>query len=113
MTFIRRPSKRKYKNRKKKLIFPPVQLKSKIKDVALHTSSSSGRTGVGLRTPSLPGTIDYKNVALLRKFITSQGKIIPRRISKLSAKQQRSMAKAIKNARMAGLLIFINIAKDL
>jgi small subunit ribosomal protein S18 len=54
------------------------------------------------------GTIDYKNVILLRKFITAEGKILPRRISGLNAKQQRYMAKAIKNARMIGLLPFIN-----
>jgi small subunit ribosomal protein S18 len=54
------------------------------------------------------GTIDYKNIVLLRKFITAEGKILPRRINGLTAKQQRHMAKAIKNARMIGLLPFIN-----
>ena len=54
------------------------------------------------------GTIDYKNIVLLRKFITAEGKILPRRISGLTAKQQRHMAKAIKNARMIGFLPFIN-----
>jgi len=54
------------------------------------------------------GTIDYKNVVLLRKFITSEGKILPRRVSGLSAKQQRYMTKAIKNARMVGLLPFVH-----
>lgn len=52
-------------------------------------------------------TIDYKNIVLLRKFITVEGKILPRRISGLTAKQQRNMGKAIKNARMVGLLPFI------
>ena len=54
------------------------------------------------------GTIDYKNVVLLRKFITAEGKILPRRVTGLSAKQQRYMTKAIKNARMVGLLPFIH-----
>ena len=54
------------------------------------------------------GTIDYKNVVLLRKFISAEGRLLPRRISGLNAKQQRYMAKAIKNARMMGLLPFIN-----
>jgi small subunit ribosomal protein S18 len=54
------------------------------------------------------GIIDYKNIILLRKFITAEGKILPRRLSGLTAKQQRYMAKAIKNARMIGLLPFIN-----
>jgi len=56
-------------------------------------------------------TIDYKNIVLLRKFITVEGKILPRRISGLTAKQQRNMAKAIKNARMIGLLPFIKKSK--
>lgn len=58
--------------------------------------------------PSVLGTIDYKNVVLLRKFISAEGKILSRRLTKLSAKQQRSMSKAIKNARMVGLLAFIH-----
>lgn len=58
--------------------------------------------------PAFQGTIDYKNVVLLRKFITAEGKILPRRSSHLTAKQQRYMARAIKNARLLGLLPFIN-----
>ena len=54
------------------------------------------------------GTINYKNIVLLRKFITEDGKILPRRITGLSAKQQRYVAKAIKTARVMGLLPFVN-----
>jgi small subunit ribosomal protein S18 len=57
---------------------------------------------------TLQNTIDYKNVLLLRKFITIEGKILPRRLSSLTAKQHRAIAKAIKNARMIGLLPFVN-----
>ncbi len=60
------------------------------------------------KLPPFQGTIDYKNVVLLRKFITAEGKILPRRSSQLTAKQQRYIAKAIKNARVMGLLPFIN-----
>lgn len=60
------------------------------------------------KSPTVQGTIDYKNVVLLRKFITAEGKILPRRSSQLTAKQQRYIAKAIKNARVMGLLPFIN-----
>jgi small subunit ribosomal protein S18 len=60
------------------------------------------------KSPTVQGTIDYKNVVLLRKFITAEGKILPRRSSQLTAKQQRYVAKAIKNARVMGLLPFIN-----
>jgi|TARA_B110000259_G_scaffold184267_2_gene230964 small subunit ribosomal protein S18 len=52
--------------------------------------------------------IDYKNIDLLSKFVTEQGKILPRRVTRLSAKQQRSVTKAIKQARVLGSLPFIN-----
>jgi|TARA_B110000971_G_scaffold83273_1_gene85346 small subunit ribosomal protein S18 len=51
--------------------------------------------------------IDYKNVDLLRKFITEQGKILPRRITRLNAKQQRAITRAIKQARVLGSLPFV------
>ena len=54
--------------------------------------------------------IDYKDVALLRKFISDRGKIRARRVTGVSAQQQRQIAKAIKNAReMALLLSLIHI----
>ena len=63
----------------------------------------------GLTMPnSVQNRIDYKNVLLLRKFITIEGKILPRRLTSLTAKQHRAISKAIKNARMMGLLPFVN-----
>jgi small subunit ribosomal protein S18 len=59
-------------------------------------------------TPIKTGDIiDYKNVDLLRKFITEQGKILPRRTTRLNAKQQRSITRAIKQARVLGSLPFV------
>lgn len=52
--------------------------------------------------------IDYKDVDLLRKFITERGKILPRRITGLTAKQQRDLTISIKRARLVALLPFIN-----
>lgn len=52
--------------------------------------------------------IDYKDVDLLRKFITERGKILPRRITGLTAKQQRDLTQAIKRARLLALLPFVN-----
>ncbi|MEM7769919.1 MAG: 30S ribosomal protein S18 [Cyanobacteria bacterium P01_E01_bin.6] len=52
--------------------------------------------------------IDYKDVELLRKFITERGKILPRRITGLTAKQQRDLTIAVKRARVLALLPFIN-----
>lgn len=51
--------------------------------------------------------IDYKNVFLLRKFISIEGKILPRRLTNLSSKKHRCLAKAIKNARIMGFLPFV------
>ncbi|HIU00971.1 MAG TPA: 30S ribosomal protein S18 [Candidatus Coproplasma excrementavium] len=51
-------------------------------------------------------SIDYKDVARLKKFITEGGKIVPRRMSGTCAKHQRELSKAIKRARIAALLPF-------
>ena len=48
--------------------------------------------------------IDYKDVKLLRKFLTEHGKIIPRRISAVSSGKQRELARAVKRARFIALL---------
>jgi small subunit ribosomal protein S18 len=52
--------------------------------------------------------IDYKNVELLGKFLTEQGKILPRRATGLTTKQQTRLTKAVKKARLLSLLPFIN-----
>ncbi|MBW4649542.1 MAG: 30S ribosomal protein S18 [Kastovskya adunca ATA6-11-RM4] len=60
-------------------------------------------------SPIKPGDpIDYKDVELLRKFVTERGKILPRRITGLTAQQQRDLTQAIKRARLVALLPFIN-----
>ena len=51
-------------------------------------------------------SIDYKDVAKLRRFITERGKILPRRISGNCAKHQRQVTLAIKRARNIALLPF-------
>lgn len=48
--------------------------------------------------------IDYKDMELLRTFISDRGKIRSRRVTRVSAQQQRSLARAIKNAREMALL---------
>lgn len=52
--------------------------------------------------------IDYKDVELLSKFLTEQGKILPRRMTGLTMKQQSRLTKAVKRARILALLPFIN-----
>lgn len=51
--------------------------------------------------------IDYKDVETLKKFITPSGKIAPRRLTGTSAKYQRELVRAIKNARYMALLPFV------
>ena len=51
--------------------------------------------------------IDYKDADTLRRFITERGKILPRRITGTCAKHQRSLAVAIKRARIIALLPFV------
>lgn len=53
-------------------------------------------------------SIDFKDVELLKKFISERGKILPRRVTGTSAKWQRPLAVAIKRARHMALLPFVN-----
>lgn len=51
--------------------------------------------------------IDYKDVKLLSRFISERGKIVPSRITAVSATKQRELARAIKRSRILGLLPFV------
>ena len=51
--------------------------------------------------------VDYKDVDLLKRFSSERGKILPRRVTGTSAKNQRKVANAIKRARIMGLLPFV------
>ncbi|MFC2695216.1 MAG: 30S ribosomal protein S18 [Lactobacillus sp.] len=51
--------------------------------------------------------VDYKDVDLLKRFISERGKILPRRVTGTSAKNQRTLTVAIKRARVMGLLPFV------
>ena len=59
---------------------------------------------------SQPGSpvIDYKDVRLLSRYITDKGKIIPSRITGVSRKKQKELAKAIKRARYLSLMSYTN-----
>lgn len=51
--------------------------------------------------------IDYKDVKLLQRYISERGKIVPSRISAVSHRKQRELARAIKRARFLGLLPYV------
>jgi small subunit ribosomal protein S18 len=52
--------------------------------------------------------IDYKNVKLIQRYVTEQGKIIPKRITGTSSRYQRQLALAIKRARHMALLPYVS-----
>lgn len=56
--------------------------------------------------------IDYKDVKLLRRFITEQGKIMPRRVTGSSAKMHRKLIRAIKRARNIALMPYTNLGDN-
>nr|YP_010850235.1 ribosomal protein S18 [Lobelia zeylanica]WGH11718.1 ribosomal protein S18 [Lobelia zeylanica] len=56
--------------------------------------------------------IDYRNMSLINRFISDQGKILPRRVNKLTLRQQRLITSAIKQARILSLLPFTNNEKQ-
>lgn len=70
------------------------------------TKSGRGTTRRKLLSDEIFSKIDYKNPQVLRQFITDRGKMIPRRISGASARQQRVISQAIRRARMLALLPF-------
>jgi small subunit ribosomal protein S18 len=51
--------------------------------------------------------IDFKDVKLLQRFVSERGKIVPSRITAVSAKKQRALAQAIKRARFLALLPYV------
>ena len=88
-------------------------------DIQDDINPAQRRTAVGARRPfyrrrkSCPFSgpdapkIDYKDVRLLSRFLSERGKIVPSRITAVSAKKQRELARAIKRARFLGLLPYV------
>ncbi len=63
------------------------------------------RKSCPLSGPGAP-KVDYKDVKLLHRFLSERGKIVPSRITAISAKKQRELARAIKRARILALIPF-------
>lgn len=70
-------------------------------------AKSRKRRKVSYLTVSKIDHVDYKDVDLLRRFLTERGKIVPSRQSGNTAKQQRMITRAIKRAREMALLPFV------
>ncbi len=74
---------------------------------------STGRKPFFRRRKSCPFSsegapaIDYKDVRLMQRFVSERGKIVPSRITAVSAKKQRELARAIKRARFLGLVPYV------
>ena len=66
-----------------------------------------GRKKVCYFTKNKITVIDYKDLELLKRFISANGKIIPRRVTGTSAKYQRMLATAIKRSREMALLPYV------
>ena len=81
--------------------------------MAMSSQSGGGRRTFLRRRKSCPFSganapkIDYKDVKLLQRFVSERGKIVPSRITAVSAKKQRELAQAIKRARFLGLLPYV------
>ena len=58
-------------------------------------------------------SVDYKDVALVSRFVSDRGRIISSRITGSCAKHQRMISNAIKRARLAGLLPFVKIKEGM
>lgn len=56
--------------------------------------------------------INYKDVKLLKRFITDQGKIMPRRVTGTSSKMHRKLVRAIKQARNIALLPYTSVSTE-
>ncbi|KAH6755887.1 ribosomal protein S18 [Perilla frutescens var. hirtella] len=94
----------------------PIQ--SGVNGVAYRAGSHGGRkhrAGSHRRRlpPIQPGDrIDYRNMSLMSRFISEQGKILSRQVNRLTLKQQRLITLAIKQARILSLLPFLNSEKQ-
>lgn len=70
-------------------------------------SKKRGRRKVSYLTLQKIDTVDYKDIALLKRFLNDRGKILPSRQSGNTAKQQRMVAEAIRRARELALIPFV------
>ena len=73
---------------------------------ALRKPNQKRRKSCPFAAPNTP-EIDYKDLKVLTRYVSERGKIIPSRISAVSAKRQRELSKAIKRARFLALMPYV------
>ncbi len=79
---------------------------SKIPQVPVRRPFFRRRKSCPFSGPGAP-KIDWKDTRLLQRFISERGKIVPSRITAVSAKKQRELARAIKRARFMALMPYV------
>ena len=77
-----------------------------IKREAFRKPNQKKRKSCPFSDPNAPA-IDYKDLKVLTRYVSERGKIIPSRISAVSAKKQRELSKAIKRARFLALMPYV------
>ena len=87
--------KRKKNIRKKSSSFSKLSLFQKSGTKFFKPCTLSGKN---------PPVIDYKNIKLLKKYLSDSGRILPSRITSVSQKKQRELSQAIKRARLISLI---------
>ena len=85
----------------------PPPLRPLARPQAAPAARSSRRRKVCPFSGANSPKIDYKDVKLLQRYVSERGKIVPSRITAVSAKKQRELAKAIKRARFLALLPYV------
>jgi small subunit ribosomal protein S18 len=85
-----------------------LSLKAKAKARKKKRKKLQQRNKVSRLTVDRVVYIDFKDVGLLKHYVTERGKIIPRRITGTSARHQRMLTQAIKRARQIALLPYVS-----
>ena len=85
-----------------------VLSEGKRRNFIANLKSQPPKRGSSEKEPQVKGdlgnVLNYKNTTLLRRHISTQGRILPRRVTGLTAKQQRQLAKSVKRARQMCLI---------
>ena len=89
------------------LKFPTSLFQSHLGDLNEHSQVAT--EALSTQGKEYDDTIDYKNIRLLKRYLTEHGKIMPARLTRLSFLEQRKVASAIKQSRILSLLPFREI----